>query len=98
MAATILLLLGAFIVAINLYTSAFRKLLHDRLHPGEPYRFVSGFPLVGTVFLGIAWLLSPAGSFPGYIALVLMLLDTGGPHWLIRAVWLSYRQRGRGNT
>ena len=92
MAATIFLLLGAFITWLNLYTSFFRGLLHNWLHPGEPDRFVSGFPLIGTLFLGIAWLLFPAGSYLGYTALALMVLDTGGPHWFIYAL---LRQRSK---
>jgi hypothetical protein len=86
MMAIAFLLLGAFIVAVNLHTSFFRKLLHDRLHPGQPYHFASGIPLFGSIILGIAWWLAPPGSFTSLIAPALILLDTGGPHWLIYAM------------
>ena len=86
MMSTVFLVLGTFIVAVNLYTSFFRKILHDWRHPGQPYRFASGIPLLGTVFLGIGWWLAPPGSLSGLFALFLILADTGGPLCFVLAL------------
>src|SRR5215208_2518489 len=73
--------LGALVVWVNVYTSFVRYPLH-RLRGGtrENFKWVSGIPLVGMIFLCVA-----AACFGkphpqlAWTALGLILLDTGGP-------------------
>ena len=76
--------LGAFICAGNFYLSFIRYPLHRLCgRSRESYRWVSGIPLFGSLFVALSllqlcatpWLL-PAG-------VVLILADTGGVHWFI---------------
>lgn len=78
----ILLILGALISTINVYTSFIRYPLHRlRGRSAESFKFVSGYPLFGSLFLWIAapflWN-NPALFWP---IIALSLLDTGGIHW-----------------
>jgi hypothetical protein len=45
------------------------------------YRPVSGFPLVGSLLVAISLVLLHANTVALSVALVLMLVDTGGIHW-----------------
>ncbi|MHC4718493.1 MAG: hypothetical protein ACYS5V_16095 [Planctomycetota bacterium] len=77
-----LLGLGGLVCCLNFYLSFLRYRVH-RMRGGaqESYRWVSGLPVVGSLFVAIsliefrrpAWLLA--------IAIVLILIDTGGLHW-----------------
>jgi hypothetical protein len=75
---------GGFLCAANFYLSFVRYPLH-RLRGGshESYRWVSGIPLFGSLFVALSLfqlcatpLLLPAG-------VALILADTGGIHWFI---------------
>ena len=74
-----LLALGGFVCALNFYLTFLRYPLH-RLR-GQPFRWVSGFPLVGSLFVVpcLWWL--PLLSWAFWLAVVLAVLDTGGLHW-----------------
>ena len=76
-----LLALGGFVCALNFYLSFLRYPLY-RLD-GLPFRWVSGLPLVGSLFvvLGLCWLPLPTWVF--WLAVVLAGLDTGGLHWFV---------------
>ena len=79
---TALLVLGGLLCCINFYLSALRYPVH-RMMGGkkEEYRWVSGIPVFGSLFVGISlfklwkppWLLA--------LGVVLILIDTGGLHW-----------------
>ena len=76
------LLVGGLVCALNFYLSFCRYALH-RFRGGsrESYRWMSGFPLVGSLlvtlsivkFYEVPWILT--------MALVLIAIDTGGIHW-----------------
>jgi hypothetical protein len=80
----ILLVLGTLIVWANFYTSFIRYPLHLRRGgTRENFRWVSGIPLVGVLLLCLAILC--LANHPALVrtAIVIALLDTSGPHWLI---------------
>ncbi len=79
-------LLGAFVALLNFYTSFLRKPLHALLKSERPASSVSGFPLVGSILLGIAWWRSPPGSALWWASSLMLVLDTGGPHWFVLAL------------
>ena len=71
---------GAFICILNFHTSFIRPAVHRMRGQGE-YRFVSGFPLIGSLMLVGSFFLLPAGHILRPVALVIALFDTGGIHW-----------------
>jgi hypothetical protein len=76
--------LGAFLCVTNFYLSFLRYPLHRlRGLSKESYRWVSGFPLVGSLFVGLSLLglHDLSGMIP--VAVVLILIDTGGIHWFV---------------
>jgi hypothetical protein len=93
--ASLLLLPGGLVCAINFYLSFCRYPLH-RLRRGsrESYRYMSGFPLVGS-FLVALWI------FKFYdrgcilcVALLLIAIDTGGIHWFVGVrIYQNFRQK-----
>jgi hypothetical protein len=87
------LILGGIIAVLNFYLSFIRVPLLLRLK--REARWVSGFPLIGSILL-----VPVAGYFavmwsPWLFAsaMLLLALDTGGALWLIR-LWIRER-RGR---
>jgi len=84
------LLVGGLVSALNFYLSFCRYALYlVRGGSRESYRWMSGYPLVGSLLVALSifrfydtpWILG--------IALVLVAIDTGGIHWL--AGTLIYR-------
>ncbi|WP_145431109.1 hypothetical protein [Lacipirellula limnantheis] len=83
----VLFALGAFVTLANVYLSFIRYPVHLALGgTRETYRWVSGFPLVGSLFL---WLSIPLLSSVGlrWFAVALSLFDTGGIHWFVGTMW-----------
>lgn len=81
--------IGCLVTALDFYLSFLRYPLH-RLSGGtrENYRWVSGLPLFGSMFLwlGAAFLTEQPPLL--WSALIVSLLDTGGLHWFIATmVW-----------
>lgn len=89
--------LGAFFCGLNFYLSFLRvPLLRRKGVPKEQIRNVSGAPLLGSVFVLMG--LSAMHVVPGLLPLgiVLILIDTGGPHWLVGTmVFMAIRGRTR---
>ncbi len=77
--AYILFALGAFISILNFHLSFVRPAIHQLR--GREYRFVSGFPVVGSLLLVISFLAFPADHILRPVALVVAVFDTGGIHW-----------------
>ena len=78
----VLLALGTFITCINFYLSFIRYPLHRlRGRPREDYRFVSGFPGVGSAFLWFAAILLARHPPLMWSSIAISLFDTGGLHW-----------------
>lgn len=83
-------LLGGFVCLLNFYLSFLRYPLF-RLRGGrqEDWKWISGFPLVGSLFLAVAWFgwLRELDSVTlDVLAWTLVVLDTGGIHWFILCV------------
>ena len=97
--------LGALVCLINFYTSFLRYSLHRlRGLPRDSFRWVSGFPVVGSLLVALSfiWLHRLPLMIPVCIALV--LIDTGGIHWfcgvmmyqVFHQIYESLVQRRRG--
>ncbi len=69
----------------NFYLSFIRPWIHSRWGKGE-YRFVSGIPIVHSLFLFAAIVTLPSNAFAGTLMLLLLGLDTGAAHWAAYAV------------
>ena len=89
------LLVGGLVSTLNFYLSFCRYALH-RIRGGsrESYRWVSGFPFVGSLLVALSifrfydapWILA--------ISLVLIAIDTGGIHWFVGVlIYQNYWQK-----
>jgi len=91
------LILGGAVAVLNFYLSFIRY--HVVRWRGREYRFVSGFPLIGSVLLVPAAVgLAGAGSLPLLaLAVLFIALDTGGVAWFlpIMLAELIRARRGR---
>ena len=86
---------GAFVSLLNFYLSFIRPAICRLRH--RECRFVSGFPLVGSLLLVISYILFPADRVLRPVALVVALFDTGGIHWFcIMIVYNFFRGRRSG--
>ena len=83
--ASVLAGLGGLVAAVNFYPSFMRHPLRRLFRSGEPSKFVSGFPLIGSVLLwsGAGIFLSLGGWEYAAIAFIVSLCDTGGAHRLL---------------
>lgn len=89
-------LLGAFICVLNFSLSARRYPIHNLLgDTRENYKYVSGFPVVGSIF--VLALLVPLSNHPLAMLCVgvLALIDTGGIHWCLLALVRGMSKQGR---
>ena len=78
------LLVGGVLCLLNFYLSWLRYPLHRlRRRSKESYHFASGAPLVGSllVALSVFGLRSITAVVP--VAIALIVMDTGGIHWLL---------------
>ncbi len=79
---------AAIVTVLNFYLSFGRPLMF-RLRHGtmDGHRFVSGFPMIGTVLvmLGALFAFGTVGS--AAIGVFAILLDTGGSFWFIISTW-----------
>lgn len=76
--------LGGLISSLNFYLSFLRYPLH-RMRGGksEGYRWVSGIPLLGSFFVAVSLLRFWQSPWLFAMAVVLILIDTGGFHWFL---------------
>ena len=78
-----LFVVGTLVTCVNFYTSLIRYPLHRwRGGARDHFRWVSGFPLVGSLFLWLAALFLVRRPVLTWAALGISLFDTGGFHWL----------------
>src|SRR5437016_13188472 len=84
--------LGGFVSILNFYLSFIRPLVCRLRH--RECRFISGFPLVGSVLLLVSFFCFPSGQALRWAALVVGLFDTGGIHWFCGTM-LYHALRGR---
>lgn len=83
--ASVLASLGAWITGINFYLSFIRYPMHRLMQRDKPYKWISGFPFVGSLFLWLAAVLFWWLDFRHWAfgAVAFSLLDTGGPIWFL---------------
>src|SRR5207249_11785267 len=86
------LALGASIGSLNLYLTCVRPWLYRlRHHSLEGYRYVSGFPVIGTILVTLA-LLASAGSKPiAAFPPSALAIDTGGLPWFFASTCYDER-------
>lgn len=77
-----LLVFCCCISLLNFYLSFLRNPIH-RLLGGAPddYHWVSGFPVVGSLFIVLSLVLMQTNSWPLWLGIICAALDTGGLHW-----------------
>lgn len=76
------------VAALNFHLSFVRPWWHRRRHGGvETLRHVSGIPVVGTVLVLLAGVLGQGALGTTVIALLALVLDTGGAPWFLVATW-----------
>lgn len=86
-AGIILFAVGALLTLANAYLSFGRYPLHvARGGTRETYRWVSGIPLFGSLFLWISIGMLPSTGLK-WLAGILSIFDTGGIHWVIGVMW-----------
>src|SRR5262249_37853814 len=79
--------LGALITALNFYLAFLRYPVH-RLRGGtrESYKWDSGLPVFGSLFLGVGAVLLRDNPAVMWSALLLSAFDMGGLHWFAAAM------------
>jgi hypothetical protein len=80
--------LGAFLCLVNFYLSFLRRPLRRlRGLPDESDRWVSGFPLLGSLLVALSMI--GLHEVPGMIPLAAasILIDTGGIHWFVGSLF-----------
>lgn len=83
-----LVLFAALFAALNLHLSFTRPLLYRWTHGSMAgYRFVSGIPLVGAFFVVAGVLVWFGDVVTASVGLGVLLVDTGGPVWLLIMTW-----------
>jgi hypothetical protein len=73
---------------LNFYLSFVRPVLF-RWRSGslEPYRHVSGFPIVGTILVVVGGLMGFGSVVTAFVGLLAISLDTGSSIWFLLATW-----------
>ena len=89
--------LGALFCVFNVYTSFVRYPVHVLLgRPKESFQWVSGIPILGTLFIVVAFILLREDAFFFWSSIVLVLVDTGGPLWVAGS--LLYHKTGKSDS
>jgi hypothetical protein len=99
---SLLTAVGVAISCLNFYLSVVRYPLHRwRGKPRSEFRWISGFPLLGSlgVVVGLVLMKLSSGLPPTLVvalALAIAVLDTGGLHWFVGSqVWRHFERRRR---
>jgi hypothetical protein len=91
-----LLALGGALAVLNLYLYFVRRPLVAAFGTtGKDIRHVSGVPVIASVLLVLAiWLLP--WSWPSWVGVVLLALDSGSVAWFLLVIWWSQLRRSGG--
>jgi hypothetical protein len=89
--------LGTLITSVNVYTSFIRYPLHRwRGGTHEDFKWISGFPIFGSLFLWLAALALIHYPVLVWVALFVSLFDTGGLHWFAGTmVYMTFIHKGK---
>jgi hypothetical protein len=92
---------GGGLCLLNFYLSFLRYPVHRALgRSRDSYRRISGFPLVGSLTVAVAWIASIRhmdSKVLDVLTGLLAVLDTGGIHWFAFSM-LLHRLGGVGKT
>ncbi|MBA7534308.1 hypothetical protein ES705_26554 [subsurface metagenome] len=95
--AYILFSLGGFFCILNFYLSFLRYPLY-RLSGGDKkeYKWVSGAPLLGSLFVGFSLLPHYDTKWMLILGSIFILIDTGGLHWFLATMfyYVIFRKKG----
>ena len=87
-AAMWLLVPAAAFALLNFHLSVSRPLLYRLCHGSlDDFRFVSVFPIIGTVFAIIGGIVGFGALSAALIGIGAILVDTGGSFWFLVATW-----------
>lgn len=76
--------LGALLCGLNFYLSFLRFPIYRlRGHSAESYRWSSGIPLFGSLFVAVTLFFLSSVPWILIVGILLIALDTGGIHWFI---------------
>lgn len=89
--------LGTLITCVNVYTSFIRYPLHRwRGGTRDDFRWISGLPIFGSLFLWLAALALIHHPVLMWTALITSLFDTGGLHWFAGTmIYTALFRRGK---
>ncbi|HTL52889.1 MAG TPA: hypothetical protein VL860_09970 [Planctomycetota bacterium] len=91
--------LGVLLCCLNFWLSFLRYPIHIWFGgTRDNYKWVSGFPLVGSLLLWVGAALLRAQPAYFWTALVISLFDTGGIHWFLAAMFLEWLHRNEGKS
>jgi hypothetical protein len=83
-----LAVIGLLFGVLNAYLSFFRPWLYRRRRGSmEGYRFVSGLPLFGTLFVGLSGVFGFGEPYTTALGLTTLAIDTGGLPWFLVSTW-----------
>ena len=94
----VVLACGGATAFLNFYRSVLRYLLYRVLGRADKYRFVSGLPALGTLFLIIAAVLLFDVPVWRWLVAAFIVIDTGGLPWFCGVMlwqWFFNRQLDR---
>ena len=81
---TALLITGGLLCCLNFYLSFLRYPIHRLTgHKKEDYKWTSGIPLFGSLFVALSLLSFWRVSWVLVLSLILIVIDTGGIHWFL---------------
>ena len=87
----VLVTIAILIGCLNLYLAYLRPWRHQRQQGSlDGYRFVSGLPLVGTLFQVVGCLIAFGSPTVGFIGSLAALLDVGGVLWIPMFTWKDH--------
>ncbi len=85
--ATALLIFGGLLCCLNFYLSFLRYPVHRLTgKKKEEYKWVSGIPVFGSLFVALSLLALWQTPWVLVMSIILILIDTGGIHWLAGVV------------
>ncbi len=94
-----LLAFGGALCCLNFYLSFLRSPLHRlRGRSRENYQWVSGIPVFGSLFTAVALFGLNEITWARWLAIVLILIDSGGLHYFALIMLWAYLGRDRQDT
>ena len=92
--------LGGLICFVNFYTSFLAYPVHLLIYGrNKPYKNISGFPLVGSLFVGLSLIGVHGSTWMLISGIVLMAMDTGGIHWFgIMMIYFRLTEKKQGGA